>query len=209
MQPAFLQIVAGNRRGVSVPLDRERAVVIGRKRGVLLLDDPLVSSSHCEVSWQGSRFVLKDLGSTNGTMVDGKLIREAELRAGSEITVGSSRMILYIGEEKPEASKDVQPHPTPGQLEIAWLLDEELVEVRGAGGRGISADVIGQDLRLPPGLNAVVEVVAGQDAGKVFRFSRGNVSVGRRQGEVPFVGRRGEPASRSHRGLWTRNDLFA
>jgi pSer/pThr/pTyr-binding forkhead associated (FHA) protein len=47
--------------------------------------------------------------------------------------------------------------------------------------------VIGQDLRLPPGLNAVVEVIAGLDAGKVFRFTRGNVSIGRRQGEVPLT----------------------
>ena len=74
------------------------------------------------------------------------------------------------------------------QLEIAWLLDEELVELRSAADKDRKpADVIGQDLRLPPGLNAVMEVVAGQDAGKVFRFTRGNVSIGRRQGEIPLT----------------------
>jgi UTP:GlnB (protein PII) uridylyltransferase len=66
-------------------------------------------------------------------------------------------------------------------------LDEELVELAGSAERTRStADVIGQDLRLPPGLNALVEVVAGQDTGKVFRFTRGNVNVGRRAGEVPL-----------------------
>ena len=32
----------------------------------------------------------------------------------------------------------------------------------------------------------MLEVVAGQDAGKVFRFTRGNVTMGRRQGEIPL-----------------------
>ena len=62
----------------------------------------------------------------------------------------------------------------------------------GSGGAapprtGSGGDIIGQDLRLPPGVNAVVEVVAGQDAGKVFRFVRGNVAIGRRMGEVPLA----------------------
>jgi pSer/pThr/pTyr-binding forkhead associated (FHA) protein len=47
--------------------------------------------------------------------------------------------------------------------------------------------VIGQDLRLPPGMNAVFEAVAGPDAGKVFRFTRGTVTIGRRAGEIPLT----------------------
>ena len=120
-------------------------------------------------------------------MVDGKMVRAAMLRPGAEITIGSSRMILYVGED-PRERLDTASRATPAQLEIAWLLDEELVEVRSAASQSRGrADVISQDLRLPPGLNAVVEVVAGQDAGKVVRVSRGNVQVGRRQGEVPLT----------------------
>lgn len=183
MEHAFLQIVSGPRRGLNVPLSGERPLTVGRKRGDLVLDDPLVSSAHCRIAYLDGAFVMQDLGSTNGTMVDGRLVREQSLRAGSEINIGSSRMILYLGLEPPEAQDD---RVNPAHLEIAWLLDEELVEVRGAQERKNPADVIGQDLRLPPGLNAVVEVVAGADAGKVYRFTRGNVSVGRRIGEVPL-----------------------
>lgn len=187
MDPAFLQIVSGVRRGLNVPLHGGKPLVVGRKRGDLILDDPLVSGSHCRILAKDEGFVLQDLGSTNGTMVDGRMVREAALKPGSEITIGASKMILYVGEdprEKPEAV----PRATPSQLEIAWLLDEELVELRsGADRTRAPADVIGQDLRLPPGLNAVVEVIAGLDAGKVFRFTRGNVSIGRRQGEVPLT----------------------
>lgn len=180
MSKAFLQIVSGTREGLNVILSPGKALTIGRKRGDLLLDDPLVSASHCRVVPRDGEFVLQDLGSTNGTLVDGRLVRDAVLAPGAEITVGGSRMILCVGEEPEQAEQ--RPH-----LELAWLLDEELVELRGSSDRTRTrADVIGQDLRLPPGMNAVVEVVAGQDAGKVYRFARGNVVIGRRQGEIPL-----------------------
>ena len=184
MAKAFLQIVSGPRQGLNVPLTGE-PLLIGRKRGDLLLEDPLVSSSHCRLFTRDGQFLIQDLGSTNGTMVDGRMGREVTLQPGAEISIGGSRMILYVGEDLP--SDEPEPQKQVAQLDIAWLLDEELVELRGSGERTRSqADVIGQDLRLPPGFHAVVEVVAGQDAGKVFRFTRGNVSIGRRQGEVPL-----------------------
>lgn len=186
MSRSFLKIVAGARQGMNVPLPTRDALVIGRKEGGLLLDDPLVSGRHCQIVPRGGEYVLQDLGSTNGTMVDGRLVREVALKPGNEIALGSTRLILFTGATEAgdeEPAKDVPA----SQLEIAWLLGEELVELAGSGERTRStADVIGQDLRLPPGLNALVEVVAGQDTGKVFRFTRGNVNIGRRAGEVPL-----------------------
>ncbi|MFZ5476084.1 MAG: FHA domain-containing protein [Myxococcota bacterium] len=191
MARAFLKIVAGSRQGLNVPLPAREALVIGRKDGDLLLDDPLVSGRHCQIVARNGEFVLQDLGSTNGTMVDGRLVREVALKPGNEIALGSTRLILFLGGMDgvaTEASEEAPPpEPPSNQLEIAWLLDEELVELAGSAERTRStADVIGQDLRLPPGLNALLEVVAGQDTGKVFRFTRGNVNIGRRAGEVPL-----------------------
>jgi len=183
---AFLQFISGPRDGQSVPLSRERELTFGRKRGDVLLDDPLVSGLHCSVGWKDGDWWIEDQGSTNGTMLDGKVVRSSKLLPGIEISVGSCRMVLYVGGEDPAAlSSDTSGAVV--QLDIAWLLDEELVELRGSGERTRTpGDIIGQDLRLPPGLNAVLEVVAGQDAGKVFRFTRGNVTMGRRQGEIPL-----------------------
>jgi pSer/pThr/pTyr-binding forkhead associated (FHA) protein len=190
MSRSFLKIVAGARQGLNVPLPAREPLVVGRKEGDLLLDDPLVSGRHCQIISRNGDFVLQDLGSTNGTMVDGRLVREVVLKPGNEVAIGATRLILFTGapdvggdDAEPAAARD----SAQNQLEIAWLLDEELVELAGSGERTRStADVIGQDLRLPPGLNALVEVVAGQDTGKVYRFTRGNVNVGRRAGEVPL-----------------------
>ncbi len=191
MSRSFLKIVAGARQGLNVPLSPREPLVIGRKEGDLLLDDPLVSGRHCQVLARNGEFVLQDLGSTNGTMVDGRLVREVVLKPGNEVAVGSTRLILFTGatEVGADTAEEVLSGPAAAasQVEIAWLLDEELVGLGGSNERTRStADVIGQDLRLPPGLNALVEVVAGQDTGKVFRFTRGNVNVGRRTGEVPL-----------------------
>lgn len=185
MTRAFLKIVAGAKQGMNVPLPDEGALVVGRRDGDLVLDDPMVSGQHLQVMAKGTGWVLQDLGSTNGTMVDGRLVREIELRPGAEITVGSTRMVLFLANE--QAEDGPRDSGLESQLEIAWLLDEELVEIKGASDHtGSAADVIGQDLRLPPGMNAVVEVVAGQDVGKVYRFTRGNVIIGRRMGEIPL-----------------------
>jgi pSer/pThr/pTyr-binding forkhead associated (FHA) protein len=191
MSRSFLKIVAGARQGLNVPLPAREPLVIGRKDGDLLLDDQLVSGRHCQVFARNGDYVLQDLGSTNGTMVDGRLVREIVLKPGNEIAIGTTRLILFTGASEPGATEVEEPNgrdvPSGNQLEIAWLLDEELVELAGSAERTRStADVIGQDLRLPPGLNALVEVVAGQDTGKVFRFTRGNVNIGRRAGEVPL-----------------------
>ena len=189
MSRSFLKIIAGSRQGLNVPLAARDPLTIGRKHGELLLDDPLVSSKHCQVQARGAEWVLTDLGSTNGTMVDGRLVREVVLRPGSEIQLGGTRLVLFVGTpDDANATEERPPGETSAnQADIAWLLDEELVELAGSGERTRSpADVIGQELRLPPGLNALVEVVAGQDTGKVFRFTRGNVNVGRRNGEVPL-----------------------
>lgn len=198
MAGSFLRVVSGSRLGLNIPLKPRETLVIGRREGNLLLDDALISGKHCQVLHRNGEFVLQDLGSTNGTTVDGRLVREHVLKPGNEIALGSTRLLLFAGTEiegAPTTSDEVEAAAAaalaePGrssEANLAWLLDEELVELGGSADRtrGL-ADVIGQELRLPPGLNAVLEVIAGQDIGKVYRFTRGNVHIGRRVGEVPL-----------------------
>lgn len=181
-----LQVISGPLAGRSIPLRSDQELTLGRKRADVIIDDALISARHCRISFSDGAFVIHDLGSTNGTLVASRLVRECRLEPGVEITLGSSRFVLFVGEDDAVAQSS-DASLAPAHLDIAWLLDEELVELRGTGERTrATGDVIGQDLRLPPGFNAVVEIVAGQDAGKVFRFTRGNVTLGRRQGDVPL-----------------------
>ncbi len=60
----------------------------------LVLDDPNVSRFHAEVSAAGAEAELRDLGSRNGTRVDGKPAGRTRLQAGSEIRIGAYRLIF-------------------------------------------------------------------------------------------------------------------
>lgn len=78
----------GPRRGEEVIVDRDCFRIGKGPENDLVLADATVSRDHCEIVRDGKGYLLRDLGSTNGTMLDGAEIREGYLRAGVVITVG-------------------------------------------------------------------------------------------------------------------------
>jgi hypothetical protein len=88
-----LLVGAGKRRVLTPP-----RVVIGRSRECdVVLDDPNVSRQHAELRADAGRWLVRDLGSTNGVLVNGRAVERAALEAGDEITVG--RSVLSFQEE--------------------------------------------------------------------------------------------------------------
>ena len=188
MADAFIKILGGPRQGLNVPLSLTDPLIVGRKRGDLILNDPLASGKHAKIYPRDNGWFIQDLNSTNGTLVDGRLIREAALRPGVEITIGNTRMALFIGlEAARDNANNTNVQTTAARLEIAWLLEEELIELEHSSNTRNATDIIDKHLRLPPGTGAMVEVVNGQDSGKVFRLTSGNITIGRKTGEVPLT----------------------
>ena len=75
-------------------------VKIGRKAGVcnLVLEDKAVSGEHCEVYMRNSKVYVRDLGSANGTFVDGrKIIGETEIQTGTIMKLGKTEYRVTIG----------------------------------------------------------------------------------------------------------------
>jgi hypothetical protein len=73
-------------------------VSIGRlSSNDIVLSDPNVSRRHAELRSDDGRWVLVDLGSTNGTTVNGKLAREHELSDGDRLAFGTSELIFALG----------------------------------------------------------------------------------------------------------------
>jgi len=54
----------------------------------IVVDDKRVSRHHAEVTQHGNRWILRDTGSTNGTAVNGKIVKEAVLKPGDSISLG-------------------------------------------------------------------------------------------------------------------------
>jgi len=71
---------------------------VGRSAATdLWLDDAEVSRRHCSIATSGGNSLVRDLGSRNGTLVDGEPVQTAKLKADDEITIGCS-VLRYAAE---------------------------------------------------------------------------------------------------------------
>ena len=94
-----LLVVDGPARDERVALDSGSARVGSGPGNELRIADPTVSRIHCEVRVRGDGIAIKDLGSTNGTWVDGVRLREGDVPAGTHVRVGDSVFRVERGEE--------------------------------------------------------------------------------------------------------------
>ena len=76
---------------------QQSRVVVGRSRDAdLQVDDPNVSRQHAVLYWEGDRVYVKDLGSTNGTLVNGRPITAGPVDAGDTLTVGNAKITVRV-----------------------------------------------------------------------------------------------------------------
>jgi hypothetical protein len=78
--------------GERIPLGPDPLVIGRLPECVIVLNDPNVSRRHAEIRRVGSEVHLVDLGSTNGSKVNGAPVREQRLKDGDEITIGTSTL---------------------------------------------------------------------------------------------------------------------
>ncbi len=95
-------------------LVQQEEFLIGRGRDCdLRLADSTISRHHCIVRPGTAEATLVDLGSANGTFLNGQRVRsQAALHTGDEIQVGSSRFVVILGEDSwtdPEKEAPADP----------------------------------------------------------------------------------------------------
>jgi len=87
---------------------KKDVTVVGRKRGVcdVYLDRSSVSKLHCVIVKTDGLLFIRDLGSTNGTKVNGQRVTRGALLPGDEIAFANARFRVYLGpDEKPDADE--------------------------------------------------------------------------------------------------------
>src|SRR3990170_871625 len=106
-------------------LDRALINVGRRLDNQLILDDPHVSRTHAQIRARDGRFVVFDLGSTGGTLVNGNRVHQHVLRPGDVITIAGVSMVY--GEDPggppdatPSYSPPFPPRPAGDQLTRTW-----------------------------------------------------------------------------------------
>ena len=94
-QKYSIAVLQGPASGEIFPVSKAR-MTLGRADCDIVLDDPECSREHAVLEVRGSRIVLRDLGSTNGTFVGGKRVEQGELENHTEFRLGEHVLMLII-----------------------------------------------------------------------------------------------------------------
>jgi len=101
--------VAASTRHPLVDIDGQRylltgpVTVIGRgSEADIIVDDPGISRRHLEIRITPEGVIATDLGSTNGTYVEGHKVPAATLVDGNTLTIGRTRILFWTGADDDE-----------------------------------------------------------------------------------------------------------
>ena len=89
--PIVKEITSGTEYRLSGP-----QMTVGRSGTDITVDDPEVSRNHCLIKVFGDRIVILDLDSTNGTYVEGKKVKTANLGDSERFKIGNSAFELIV-----------------------------------------------------------------------------------------------------------------
>ena len=146
MHATFTHLI-GPQKGECEKFDAQR-ILIGRApdNDLRFADgERRVSSHHAEVIRKGSQYILRDLGSTNGTMIHGRRVMISELKQDDLVEIGAGGPLLRFGLEEEQPGEIEQQsasaaahgdHRSPGQTTV------EMMVKRAVGNRSTNAGII-------------------------------------------------------------------
>jgi hypothetical protein len=110
---AKLVVLTQSMAGRSCDLASERTTIGRIEENNFQISEPSVSSRHCEILLRGNDIVVKDLGSTNGTFINGERItEEGVLKPGQTLRLGNVELKLD-GPGAPAPASGSTPAPAP------------------------------------------------------------------------------------------------
>ena len=93
---ASIRVMKGFYAGLELPMDQDW-IVVGRGRTAdVVLAEATISRAHAAIGFNGEAFYVQDLGSTNGTRVNGERAPQTELRDGDEIQLGKLQLRITL-----------------------------------------------------------------------------------------------------------------
>ncbi|HEY1694778.1 MAG TPA: DUF4388 domain-containing protein [Polyangiaceae bacterium] len=94
-----LRFISGKYQGGEFPIAAEKQILIGRSSDLdMVLVEDMVSRKHARIAMQADQIWIEDLGSTNGTFVNGEKIKRARLKEGDRVLIGTSILKLIAGD---------------------------------------------------------------------------------------------------------------
>jgi hypothetical protein len=140
-----LQVVRGRSATTTLKL-ADGVTSLGRHDDCIIrIKSSQVSRKHCELFEAGGKLTVRDLGSSNGTFVNGKrVLGQQALKVGDELTVGSVTLrVATLGQPVAAAHKPAgKPGDTAVVEAVAIEADEEEFEIEFDEGPTVDADAI-------------------------------------------------------------------
>ncbi len=162
-----LSVISGPDMGTAQKLWKSHSV-LGRGKCDIRFSDNSASKEHCSIDFEEGRFVLRDMGSTNGTMLNGGQVWEADLGNLDEITIGDTVIQFSILEEEAISAEE---------LDIVVVEADPASQTTRPQKARIAKDP--NQGPLFPGVDASLKVVMGEDAGKEMKLFNKVTSIGR------------------------------
>lgn len=97
---AYLVVLAGTNVGEMYKIEGPETIVGRAMSAQLRLNDDGISRRHCRVLQLGGRVIVEDLGSANGTSVNGDIIQHHELADGDKIRLGANTLLKFTYQDK-------------------------------------------------------------------------------------------------------------
>ncbi|MBX2853046.1 MAG: FHA domain-containing protein, partial [Phycisphaeraceae bacterium] len=172
-----LRLLTGPRAGRQLRISDTKPVSIGRRKGRLRLHDSRVSKNHAEIYFANDMWVLRDLGSANGTYINRKKVAGlVELESGDLVQMGR---VLFKIVRCDGIGMDTQP-----ALPDEWLGDDAL----GIGTAEAPAEEPAGDLDLEALFGGSESVDANDDSGIFAAADEPAVDADTDADELPSAG---------------------
>ncbi|HUT52437.1 MAG TPA: FHA domain-containing protein [bacterium] len=183
-----LSFLSGPDRGMVKKLWK-KDTVLGRADSDIIITDRAASKQHAKISFENNGLVLRDLGSTNGTLLNGGRVWEAALGNLDELTIGETVIQVTILEAAGEDAAAGEG-TGPGAVEVESVPGTETTRPRKAR---VEPDPLADP--LPEGVKAVLQVAGGPDAGSRFEIKSRATLIGRAGADLAL---QDQDASRKH-----------
>ncbi len=108
---------SGPTPGKIYPLDADEISVGRESSNTIAINDAEISRKHARLEKRGTTYVIQDLGSTNGTFVNGRRISGVQvLNAGDEVSFGENILLMYEPVVDPNATMISSPKPAKTEI---------------------------------------------------------------------------------------------
>jgi hypothetical protein len=165
-----LRFISGKYQGGEFPIASDKQILIGRSSDLdMVLVEDMVSRKHARIAMQTDQIWIEDLGSTNGTFVNGEKIKRARLKEGDRVLIGTSILKLVAGDAprdgmdaKRELENVAQARRTSQQRTMSGSIEEvplpDLLQLFGTSKK-----------------SGVLVIRTEEDVGRIF-LKKGNIA---------------------------------